>query len=50
MAPKLSGTNYLRLLHGREVYTIETPTYLSIENRVCMHRRAFESIYERVLR
>jgi hypothetical protein len=34
---QLSLTNYLRLEHSREVYTIETPTHLSMEDRLRMH-------------
>jgi hypothetical protein len=50
MTGQLSITNYLRLEHSREVYTIETPTRLPMEDRVMMHRRAFELILEGVLR
>ena len=49
LSRQLSLTNYLRLEHSREVYTIETPMHLPIEERLRMHRRAFETIYERVL-
>ena len=34
---QLSVTNYLRLEHYEEVYTIETPTNLSEEDRLRMH-------------
>ena len=42
---QLSITNYLRLTHSRDVYTIETPTYLPMEDRLHMHRRAFQLIF-----
>jgi len=42
---QLSITNYLRLEHSREVYTIETPTHLPMEDRLRMHRRAFQLIF-----
>jgi hypothetical protein len=42
---QLSITNYLRLEHSLEVYTIETPIHLPMEDRLNMHRRAFELIF-----
>lgn len=46
---QLSITNYLRLEHSREVYTIETPIYLPMEDRLRMHRVAFQLIYSGVV-
>jgi hypothetical protein len=45
MSGQLSITNYLRLNHSEEVYTVETPTHLPMEDRLRMHRRAFELIF-----
>jgi protein MpaA len=42
---QLSITNYLRLEGCQEVYTIETPTHLPMEDRLRMHRTAFELIF-----
>jgi hypothetical protein len=47
---QLSLTNYLRLEHSREVYTIETPTHLSMEDRLRMHGRAFQIIFHGVMK
>ena len=46
---QLSITNFLRLEHSQEVYTIETPIHLPMEDRLLMHRRAFESIFAGVV-
>jgi hypothetical protein len=46
---QLSITNYLRLESCREVYTIETPTHLPMEDRLRLHRRAFELIFDGVI-
>ncbi|UCG00044.1 MAG: hypothetical protein JSV89_11005 [Spirochaetaceae bacterium] len=48
LTARLSITNYLRLEHCREVYTEETPTYLPMEERLRMHRRAFELIFDKL--
>jgi hypothetical protein len=45
---QLSITNYLRLEHSEEVFTVETPMHLSMEDRLRMHRRAFEMIFNGV--
>jgi len=47
---QLSLTNYLRLEHSEEVYTIETPTRLSMEHRLRMHGRALELIFHVVMK
>ena len=46
---QLSITNYLRLENSREVYTIETPIRLPMEDRLRMHHRAFELIFGGVI-
>ena len=39
---QLSLTNYLRLGHSQRVYTVETPVHLPAEDRLRIHRTAFE--------
>lgn len=46
---RLSLTNYLRLEQSGEVYTVETPTRLPMEDRLRMHQRAFNMILKRIL-
>lgn len=48
MIGQLSITNYLRLNHSQEVYTIETPTHLPMEDRLRMHNVAFDLIFSSV--
>jgi len=50
MTGQLSITNYLRLNHSEEVYTIETPTHLLMADRLRMHGIAFDLIFEEVLK
>ena len=40
----LSMTNWLRLEGAARVYTVETPTHLPLEDRLLLHRMAFEAL------
>jgi hypothetical protein len=46
LSRQLSITNYLRLGYCTEVYTIETPTHLPMEDRMTMHRVAFQTVVQ----
>ena len=41
---RLSLTNWLRLRGIPKVYTVETPTHLRMEERLLLHRTAFEML------
>ena len=41
---RLSMTNWLRLEGAAKVYTVETPTSLPLEDRLLLHRMAFEAL------
>jgi hypothetical protein len=43
---QLSITNYFRLSNSDSVYTIETPTRLSWEDRIKVHKTALEMLLE----
>ena len=46
---QLSITNYIRLARNRHVYTVETPTTLSLDARIAAHRQAFEILSTRAV-
>jgi murein peptide amidase A len=46
---RLSMSNWLRLEGAAKVYTVETPTLLPLEDRLLLHRTAFEALVSSAL-
>jgi murein peptide amidase A len=46
---RLSMTNWLRLEGVPKVYTVETPTLLALEDRLLLHRTAFDTLVSKAV-